>query len=216
MKYLDLLVDLGIDLIAVFVVAVVLYYRRHRRADLLMAFVSVNVGLFITMSLLSSVRVDLSTGFGLFAILSIIQLRSKPASQEEVAYYFAVLVMGLANGLRLHDRLMTIILNLVLIGVLYLVDNRALFNKAYRITVTLDVVHEDPSALVADLERRLRGQVMDHIVEDVDYVREITVIDVRYRPDNPVRPNVRRDPPSSVNGMEPTWNDEFHKPTIAR
>ena len=53
-------------------------------------------------------------------------------------------------------------------------------------------------------------------IEDVDYVREITVVDVRYRPDNPVRPNVRRDPPSSVNGMEPTWNDEFHKPTIAR
>ena len=216
MKYLDLLVDLGIDLIAVFVVAVLLYYRRHRRADLLMAFVSVNVGLFITMSLLSSVRVDLSTGFGLFAILSIIQLRSKPASQEEVAYYFAVLVMGLANGLRLHDRLMTIILNLVLIGVLYFVDNRALFNKAYRITVTLDVVHEDPTALVADLERRLRGQVMDHIVEDVDYVREITVVDVRYKPDNPARQSVRRDPPSSVNGMEPTWNDEFQKPTIAR
>jgi hypothetical protein len=27
---------------------------------------------------------------------------------------------------------------------------------------------------------------MEHIVEDVDYVREIMVVDVRYKPDNPL------------------------------
>lgn len=186
MKYLEFLIDLGIDLVAVFVLAVGLYYRRHRRADLLMALISVNIGLFLTMTLLTAVRVDLSIGFGLFAILSIIQLRSKPATQEEVAYYFAVMVMGLANGLQLRDRLLTIMLNIVLIAVLYFIDNRALFSRAYRITVTVDAVIEDSNALVADLERRLHGHVMEHIVEDVDYVREIMVVDVRYKPDNPL------------------------------
>ena len=51
MKYLEFLLDLGIDLVAVFVLAVGLYYRRHRRADLLMGLISVNVGLFLTMTL---------------------------------------------------------------------------------------------------------------------------------------------------------------------
>lgn len=214
MKYLDLLIDLGIDLVGVFILAVVLYYRRYRRSDLLLAYISLNIGLFITMSLLGSVRVDISTGFGLFAILSIIQLRSSTVKQEEVAYYFAVLVMGLVNGLRIHDRMMTILLNVVLISAMYFVDNRRLFTGARRCDVVLDTIHEDVNALVADLERRLRGEVLHHIVDDIDYVREVMVIDVRYRPDNPAKPR-RRDQPSQYGG-QPTWNDEYPNATVVR
>ena len=47
--------------------------------------------------------------------------------------------------------------------------------------VTLDVVHADDAALVADLERRLGGRVMHHEVNEVDYVRDTMVVDVRYR-----------------------------------
>ena len=47
--------------------------------------------------------------------------------------------------------------------------------------VTLDVVHSDEAALVADLERRLGGQVLRHQVKDIDYVRDTMVVDVRYR-----------------------------------
>jgi hypothetical protein len=46
------------------------------------------------MSLLTKVRVDIAVGFGLFAILSIIRLRSSAVTQQEVAYYFLALVLG--------------------------------------------------------------------------------------------------------------------------
>ena len=54
------------------------------------------------------------------------------------------------------------------------------------IEVTLDVVHSDDAALVADLERRLGGRVLRHQVKDVDYVRDTMVVDVRYRVWKPV------------------------------
>ncbi|MGH3661589.1 MAG: DUF4956 domain-containing protein [Micromonosporaceae bacterium] len=47
--------------------------------------------------------------------------------------------------------------------------------------VKLDVVHGDDAALLADLERRLGGQVRRLLVCEVDYVRDVTVVDVRYR-----------------------------------
>jgi hypothetical protein len=53
-----------------------------------------NVGIFMTMSLLTTVRLDIAVGFGLFAILSIIRLRSSAVTQQEVGYYFVALVMG--------------------------------------------------------------------------------------------------------------------------
>jgi hypothetical protein len=52
--------------------------------------------------------------------------------------------------------------------------------------VTLDVVHHDDEALVADLERRLGGRVMHHQVNDIDYVRDTMVVDVRYRATRPI------------------------------
>ena len=179
--YADYAVDLGIDLVAVFVLAFLLYFRRHRRADLLLAYVALNIGIFVAMSLLGRVRVDIALGFGLFAILSIIRLRSSAVTQQEVAYYFVALVLGLTNGLGLDDRWLVAMVNVLLVLTMFVVDSRPLRERARRMDVTLDVVHPDDAALVADLERRLGGRVMHHEVNEVDYVRNTMLVDVRYR-----------------------------------
>jgi hypothetical protein len=180
-NYADYAVDLGVDLLAVFLLSYVLYFRRHRRADLLLAYVTLNIGIFVAMSLLGTVRVDIALGFGLFAILSIIRLRSSAVTQQEVAYYFAALVLGLVNGMGLTDRWLVVAVNALLLVTMLVVDSRVLRERARRLDVTLDVIHEDDAALVADLERRLGGRVMHHQVNDIDYVRETMLVDVRYQ-----------------------------------
>lgn len=185
MAYLSFLGDLGINLVAIFLLAYVVYYRKHRRRDLLLAYVALNIGLFVAMSMLTTVRIDIALGFGLFAILSIIRLRSNTITQEEVAYYFVTLVLGLVNGVRLDDRWMTVLLNAVLIGAMWAVDHRRLLSRSQRRLVTLDVVHHDETDLVRDLQRRLRGRVVHHQVDEIDYVRDVMVVDVRYQADPP-------------------------------
>jgi Domain of unknown function (DUF4956) len=188
--YADYAIDLGVDLLAIFLLGYVLYFRRHRRADLLLAYVTLNIGIFVAMSLLTSVRIDIALGFGLFAILSIIRLRSSTVTQQEVAYYFVALVLGLVNGMDLADRPLVVAVNALLLGAMAVVDSRALRDRARRVEVSLDVVHEDDAALVADLERRLGGRVLHHQVNDIDYVRETTLVDVRYQvTDRPAEEN---------------------------
>ena len=179
--YADYAIDLIVDAAAIFLLAYVLYFRRHRRADLLLGYVALNIGIFVAMSLLGKVRVDIALGFGLFAILSIIRLRSTSVTQQEVAYYFIALVMGLVNGLDIDDRRLVVIVNVLLIATMAIVDSRPMRDRARRMDVHLDVIHADDAALVADLERRLGGTVMHHEVNDVDYVRETMIVDVRYR-----------------------------------
>ncbi|MDT7579966.1 MAG: hypothetical protein QOK35_1230 [Pseudonocardiales bacterium] len=179
--YADYAIDLIVDVAAIFLLAYVLYFRRHRRADLLLAYVTLNIGIFVAMSLLGKVRVDIALGFGLFAILSIIRLRSTSVTQQEVAYYFIALVMGLVNGLDIDDRRLVVVVNLLLLATMAIVDSRPLRDRARRMDVHLDVVHADDAALVADLERRLGGTVVRHEVNDIDYVRDTMVVDVRYR-----------------------------------
>ncbi len=180
MSYLGLLGDLTVNLVSIFVLAYILYYRRYRRRDLLLAYFALNVGLFVVVAMLTTARVDVALGFGLFAILSIIRLRSDSITQEEVGYYFVTLVLGLVNGLRLPDAWTTILLNIVLLLVMYVVDHRRLLVGYRRQLVTLDVIHDDAVSLVADLERRLGGRVVHHVVNEVDYVRDVTVVDVRF------------------------------------
>ena len=98
-RYADFGIDLGIDAVAILLMAYVLYFRRHWRADLLLSYITLNLGIFVVMSVLTMVKVDIAVGFGLFAILSIIRLRSSAVTQQEVAYYFVALVMGLVNGM---------------------------------------------------------------------------------------------------------------------
>jgi len=179
--YADYAIDLLVDAAAIFLLAYVLYFRRHRRADLLLGYVALNIGIFVAMSLLGKVRVDIALGFGLFAILSIIRLRSTSVTQQEVAYYFVALVLGLVNGLDIDDRRLVVIVNVLLIATMAIVDSRPLRDRARRMDVHLDVIHSDDAVLVADLERRLGGTVMYHEVNDIDYVRETMVVDVRYR-----------------------------------
>jgi hypothetical protein len=204
--YADYAIDLAVDLLAIFLLAYVLYFRRHHRADLLLAYVTLNIGIFVAISLLGTVRVDIALGFGLFAILSIIRLRSSTVTQQEVAYYFVALVLGLVNGMNLNDRWLVVAVNVLLIGSMLVVDGRALRERARRLDVTLDVVHDDDDALVADLERRLGGRVMHHQVNDIDYVRDIMVVDVRYRAARRIpqpsvgRPVVGGSPPVALAG----------------
>ncbi|MDQ3113465.1 MAG: DUF4956 domain-containing protein, partial [Actinomycetota bacterium] len=93
----DLLV-LGADLVAIIVLAYGLYYRRHRRRDMVLAYVGLNIGVLAVAAVLSNVAVATGLGLGLFGVLSIIRLRSSEISHEEVAYYFAALALGLIAG----------------------------------------------------------------------------------------------------------------------
>ncbi|MEU5860867.1 MULTISPECIES: DUF4956 domain-containing protein [unclassified Nonomuraea] len=169
------------DLAAITVLAYGLYYRRHHRRDLLFAYVALNLGIFAVVSLLLVQRVDLAVGFGLFGVLSIIRLRSSEITQQEIAYYFVAIVLGLVNGIASQLPLTALFLDGVLLAVVYVADHPRLLGRTRQQVVTLDVVHADPELLRADLESRLRGRVLHCVVTQVDYVRDVTVVDVRFQ-----------------------------------
>jgi hypothetical protein len=179
--YLHLFQNLAIDLLAIGALAYGIYYRRHRRSDLVLAYVALNVSLFVAGAvILQQAQLGVAFGFGLFAILSLIRLRSDPLTPVEVAYYFVSLVLGLVNGLQFRDRSLTLALDVSVVTVMFLLDNRWILPRAQHHLVTLDVVHNSTPALLADLERRLGGRVTHCIVKELDYVKDVTKVDVRF------------------------------------
>lgn len=184
---LDLLVvlrDLALNTVAVSFLVFGMYFRRHRRRDFAVGYIAFNTSLFVVaVSLGSSAPLSLGVGFGLFAILSIVRLRSDEATWNEIGYTMVSLVLGLITGLPGVDFALKLLLAVVLVGALYIVDHPLLMpaHRYQRYRVSLDTVILDPEHLRGHLSERLGGDVLNAIVQEVDFVQETMRVDVRLR-----------------------------------
>jgi hypothetical protein len=175
---------LAIDLVAIIVLLYAIYYRRHRRRDLLMACISFNVALFLVVTVLAHgpSEVGLAAGIGLFGAVSLIRLRSEELSYIEVAYFFSALALALINGFGLDNELTSLLLSGILVVTVYAVDRVEPARDVRRIRLVLDAVYGDETLLRADLERRLGADIVELSVRQIDFVRETTEVEASYSP----------------------------------
>ena len=198
----QLLGRLALDLGAVAVLTFAVYFPRHRRRDLLPAYLALNVALFAVVAALARVGEGggMALGFGLFGVLSMIRLRSESIQNEDVAYYFTTLVVGLIAGLPHLPFGIAATLCLLPVAVIWAADHPRLYARTHRTVVTLDAAVTEPDALRAHIRARL-GTPLSWSVTEVDYVRDVTVVDVRYRHEaqpQPTTGNSRTPVPASA------------------
>lgn len=181
-------IDLGIDLTAIVILAYATYFRRHRRRELLMAYVCCNVAFFVVVTALASrdASTGLAVGIGLFGTLAIIRLRSQELSYTEIAYFFSALAIALVTGIGLGDHLFTGMVCGVVVSAMFVMDHLEPHRKVQRMTLVLDEVYSDEAALRAELERRIGAEIVAVTINQIDYVRDITRLEAQYVP-RPVR-----------------------------
>jgi len=178
---MDTLALIAIDLVAVGVLTFALYFRRHRRRDLVVAYLVVNVGVLAVTEVLASSAVGVGLGLGLFGVLSIIRLRSSEIAQHEVAYYFASLALGLLAGMSATLTVLNIALMALILVVIFVGDNPRLFARYRQQVIVLDRAIPDETALVAHLEGLLGARVHGVTVQRLDLVDDTTTVDVKYQ-----------------------------------
>ncbi|MFN8519570.1 MAG: DUF4956 domain-containing protein [Chloroflexota bacterium] len=169
-----------LDLIAIGVLAFGIYFPRHHRKDMLVALVGINIGLLAVTAALASTDLSMGIGFGLFAVLSIIRLRSSEVDQQEVAYYFAALSLGLLGGVTFTPEWIGPVLMVTVLLGMFLIDHPRLFARYRVATLTLDRAWTDEPALIAHLEQLLNASVKQVKVRRVDLVEATTNVEVRY------------------------------------
>ena len=169
-----------VDAAAIFVLVFGVYFPRHRRRDLVVAYLGVNIGVFAVANALTTTKIGVGLGLGLFGILSIIRLRSVQLTQYEIAYYFSALGLGLLGGLSVAPLGTTAALMGLIVATLFIGDHPRLFSGYRHEVVVLDRAYTDEHALRAELERQLGAYVHGFTVEKRDLVNDTTWVDVRY------------------------------------
>ena len=132
-------------------------------------------------AVLAESTASVGLGLGLFGILSIIRLRSDAITQEEIAYYFVALALGLIAGLASDPRWFGPGPSAALVTVMYVVDHPRLTARSQRQTITLDRAYPDRRQLKAALERLLGADVRHVVVLQLDLVADTTMVDVRFK-----------------------------------
>lgn len=179
------LFPVALDLIAITVLAFAVYYPRHRRRDLAIAFVGVNVGVLAVSMVLAGTTVGAGLGLGLFGVLSIIRLRSREIEQSEMAYYLAALAIGLIAGLSSGVTWLSIGLIALVVGALAVVDSPAVLRRSREQTLTLDRAYTDEAELAAAVTTALGTPAQNITVREVNFVSDLTVVNVRYTAPRP-------------------------------
>lgn len=175
------IIAIAVDLIAIAILAGPLYFRRHRRKDLMLSYVALNVGVMGVALALAGTEVGIGLGLGLFGVLSIVRLRSDQISQAEIAYYFSSLALGLLAGIGSTSILLPAGFALLILVVLYVVDHPGLLAAQRRMLLTLDRAYLNEDALRAAVSAQLGARILRVEVLEADLVRDVTVVDVRYR-----------------------------------
>lgn len=172
--------NVSFDLVVVVVMAFAIYFPRYRRKDLLLSFIVLNVGVLAVSIALESAEVGVGVGFGLFGVLSIIRLRSQELEQQEIAYYFAALALGLVNGVVVHPAWMAPTLSVIILVVLFVVDHPRVSPRTRHQSMTLGEAFTDEPDLIAHLEQTLNVKITYLLIKRVDFVNDTTTVEVRY------------------------------------
>jgi len=168
--------------IAILIMVFCLYFPRHGRKDMVVALFGINVGVLGVSFTLADAAVSAGLGLGLFGVLSIIRLRSNELGQQEIAYYFCALALGLVGGVNVDSWISPVLMGAI-IAILFIGDHPQLFSRSRHQIMRLDTAYTDEAALRTDLETMLSGKIRRLQIQRVDLVNNSTVVDVRYTSD---------------------------------
>lgn len=168
------------DLVAIAILVFGLYFPRHRRKDLIVALLSINVGVMGVTYAMTNADISLGFGLGIFAVLSIIRLRSTEMDHAEIAYYFTAIALGLLGGFPAMSPAISFTLMAVLLGVIAVGDHPALFGRTRQQQMVLDRAFASEDEARRHLAGVLGADIHRLTIRRVDLVDDTTVVDVRF------------------------------------
>lgn len=192
---MDLLTNLGvrflINVIAVSILTLGIYYQRHERRDSLTLILTFNLFLFPFLTL--NLEIGSPFAFTLFAILAVTQLRSETIPRVDFAYLLGAIALAVINAAGGEGWGFLLVSNLIILLSAYLADHRTLIKdkKRHKKNKIRFLINDIDPGLMADkpgLKRELATRynlaVLELRVRGVDESTRQMEVDVTYLEQN--------------------------------
>jgi hypothetical protein len=95
----NVLIRFCITLLVLFILIIGIYNKYAKKKELSFPFFLMGIMIFFMCIMLKNIELSMGVGFGLFALFSILRMRSKNLSAKVISYLFAIIGISAINAL---------------------------------------------------------------------------------------------------------------------
>lgn len=163
-----------------------LYYRKSQRRDYYFTFMLISLSIFFLIFLLGGEKIKVGFALGLFAIFGIIRYRTESMQVREMTYLFVIIAISVINALAGSSYLVLATSNLIFILTIWICEGNTWLKHTSCKTVQYDKINlitpDKYDELMDDLKKRLGLDIIKVEVGAVDFLRDMAVLKVYYKP----------------------------------
>ena len=176
-----------LDVVTVSILAYGIYFKRYFDRDAVTAAVLFNIFVFGVVTAFQNLGegMGIGFGFGLFAVLSLITLRSELLTKTDITYFFGALAIALINSLSLPSVELVIALNSVALIAAWIVDHPKLLSEMQNTKVELDHIPDailnQTDAALEYLSNKFAVTVVSYRVMNINEVNDTARLDIAFK-----------------------------------
>ena len=181
-----LLFKFSIDLLFLFIIVRVIYYRIKDEKDYVFTFFMFNILTFFICFLLRKVPMEMGFALGLFAVFGILRYRTEAIPIRQMTYLFIVIGLSMINSLanKSISWFEILLANGIITIITYLIDRVWFSTIELTKTILYEKIElikpENEQELIEDLKQRTGLQIVAVKVDKVDFLRDTAQIKIYY------------------------------------
>ena len=181
-----LLFKFSIDLIFLFIIVRLIYYRVKDEKDYVFTFFMFNILTFFICFLLRKVPMEMGFALGLFAVFGILRYRTEAIPIRQMTYLFIVIGLSMINSLanKSISWLEILLANVIITIITYLIDRVWFSTIELTKTILYEKIElikpENEQELIEDLKQRTGLQIVAVKIDKVDFLRDTAQIKIYY------------------------------------
>jgi hypothetical protein len=186
-NFLGIMIRFVINTIFLFFLIKVVYYRYSRKEMFLFAFFQMGLMIFFIGSMLNAVFLEIGMAVGLFAIFTILRLRTTNVNIKDMAYMFTTIGISVINSLKLvgFPLLGVLIINVIIIVSAYLLEEFLVNNASESYSIVyrnLELLRTNKKQrLLKDISELTGKEIIKVKIRRVDYRSETALLDIFYK-----------------------------------
>ena len=183
---IKLLFKFSIDLLFLFIIVRVIYYRIKDEKDYVFTFFMFNILTFFICYLLRKVPMEMGFALGLFAVFGILRYRTEAIPIRQMTYLFIVIGLSMINSLanKSISWLEILLANGIITIITYLIDRVWFSTIELTKTILYEKIElikpENEQELIEDLKQRTGLQIVAVKIDKVDFLRDTAQIKIYY------------------------------------
>lgn len=176
------------NLSIVYIITRFIYCSLSHDKNNIFTFFAFSTVIFFVIGLVTSSKIGVGVGFGLFAMFSVLRYRTDTMAIRDMTYLFIIMTVSVMNTVMFNNFMLSqlAVANICIVAVTYMLENGWGFSYEVRKNIKYEKIEliklENHGQLIEDLKERTGIKEISRFeIGDIDFLRDSTDIAIFYK-----------------------------------